>query len=84
MTKNLPSIDMQDKLNEIAELRAKTLEKEVKNETGKEYSCSPYVSFTSRTEAKVTITTLETGISCSALYEIVNNDRWYCRFDWND
>ena len=27
---------------------------------------------------------LETGCSCSALYEITKGDRWYCRHDWND
>ncbi|WP_064435423.1 hypothetical protein [Pseudoalteromonas neustonica] len=84
MTYNLPSLDMQNKLQEIAESRARNLEKEVKRDTGKEYSCSPSVSFTSKTEATITITTLETGISCSALYEITNDDRWYCRHDWND
>lgn len=84
MTNNSPSIDMQNKLKEIAASRARNLEKEVKSETGKEYSCSPRVSFTSRTEAKMTITTEETGTSCSALYEITNDGRWYCRHDWND
>ncbi|MBB1434557.1 hypothetical protein H5201_09575 [Pseudoalteromonas sp. SG43-6] len=84
MANNYPSNDMQNKLNEIAASRARNLEKEVKRDTGKEYSCSPYVSFTSRTEAKVRITTVETGTSCSALYEITNDGRWYCRHDWND
>lgn len=84
MANNVPSIEMQKKLEEIAELRARTLEKDTQKETGKKYNCSPYISYINKNEAKITFTTIETGSSCTALYEITGDGRWRCRHDWND